>query len=281
MFRSDTLLRIHRNLVHPIDRFQVLGDRCSGTNYVSHLLERNFPELAPCEELGWKHGFIDRRTCASPGLLTVVVYRHPVRWMQSLYRNPFQIAPSQHQLPFDQFIRCQWSPVWTEENTDGTTTLIPIQGDMYPHTTTPFENICRMRSVKIGYLEELSELPCQIVFLRYEDANRAPRKVLAEIASAFDLHPVRRYRPVHEYKGVRSVRYRPARYPQMATEDLAFVRSELDICQEVRIGYDLDAPAPMDGLAPWARPALRALLRRREPGSWFPGKSEAHRSDDR
>ena len=277
---NNPILRFHRNLQHPIDRFQVLGDRCSGTNFISHLIERNFPGISRSGDLDWKHGFIDRRICANPGLLTAIVYRHPVRWIQSVYANPYEVAPSQSQLPFDAFIRAEWNPVWFERKKDGSVTYIPIQGDMYPHTTTPFENICRMRSVKVKYLEEIASLPSQVVYLRYEDANRRPRRFIRELATAFGLEPARSFRPVREYKGVRAIRYRPARYPELAPSDLAFLQSELDLEQEVRIGYNLHAPAPMDGLMPWARPALRGILSRREPGSWFPGRSRGRKSKD-
>ncbi|WP_373488146.1 hypothetical protein, partial [Blastomonas sp.] len=40
----------------PITRFQVLGERSSGTNFVKRLLGRN-STLRPTEDLGWKHRF--------------------------------------------------------------------------------------------------------------------------------------------------------------------------------------------------------------------------------
>ena len=40
---------------HRITRYQVFGERSSGTNFVKRLLGRN-TALAPSEGLGWKHG---------------------------------------------------------------------------------------------------------------------------------------------------------------------------------------------------------------------------------
>lgn len=240
--------RIYRNLPHPVDRFQVLGDRCSGTNFISHLIERNFPELAPSVELGWKHGFIDRRLAAAPGLLTLVVYRHPLRWMQSVHRNPYEVSRSVSARPFSGFLRARWEPAWVTELPDGTVREEPIQGDMYPHTTKRFENICRMRSVKIAYQEELASLPCQVVFMTYEAVNRRPRALLDALSQAFNLYTIARLQTVTEYKGTRRKRYRPARYPAVQELDLDFMRAELDLKQEKRIGYQVDRPDRYDGV---------------------------------
>lgn len=260
---TEMPLRTHRNLGHALDRFQVLGDRCSGTNFVASLIARNFPELGVTEELGWKHGFIDRRLASAPGLLSVVVYRHPVRWMQSVHRNPFQVARSLAVLPFSEFIRAEWRPVWIDEQPDGDVVETPIQGDMYPHTTRRFENICRMRSVKITYQEELANLECQVAFVTYEAVNRRPLAILNALADAFGLHPVSKLKPVPEYKGTRGFRYRPARYPAMDAADLAFVSEALDLEQERRIGYVPSNVDRHDGVPWYDRRRFRGKLRLR------------------
>jgi len=43
--------------IEPIRKFMVCGERCSGTNYLKHLIARNFPLLSPpiALEYGHKH----------------------------------------------------------------------------------------------------------------------------------------------------------------------------------------------------------------------------------
>ncbi|MEM6662837.1 MAG: hypothetical protein AAF666_11750 [Pseudomonadota bacterium] len=254
---SDPGLRVHRNLNHRIDRFQVLGDRNSGTNFLSTLIERNFPELQPTRELGWKHGFLDRRMIAAPGLLTFVVYRHPLRWIESVHRAPVEVSQAMTALDFHDFLRAEWQPAWVRE--DGTEE--PIQGDMYPHTTTRFENICRMRSVKIAYLEEMAGMPGQIVFSRFEAVNRAPRAAMVALAATLGMPGIRGFTPVREYEGAQTKAYAPLPAQPVSPDDLAFIRAGLDLEQEARLGFDLDNPPARDGLR-WTDPRhLRGLLR--------------------
>ena len=138
-------VRIVRNRSEPVDRFQVMGDRNSGTNYVTALIRANLPELQETDELGWKHGFFDRRRADAPGLLTVVFYRHPVRLLQSVHRRPWEVSRRMQGLSFGDFIRATWEPAWITTADDGTVTEHPIQGDMYPRTARRFENILAMR----------------------------------------------------------------------------------------------------------------------------------------
>ena len=66
----------------PVGRYQVLGERSSGTNYLSALLRLN--TLAePTTDYGWKHGFIQFQAVLRTDLLVVVV-REPLSWLRSM-----------------------------------------------------------------------------------------------------------------------------------------------------------------------------------------------------
>ena len=70
----------------PVTRFQVVGERSSGTNYVKRLLGRN-TGLKPTEALGWKHG--GPQALAIPAdLLVVICVRHAGDWARSMHRGP-------------------------------------------------------------------------------------------------------------------------------------------------------------------------------------------------
>ena len=75
--------------------FAILGERCSGTNYLSKLLEINF-ELSNvnnkcCRN---KHWFPWKHTPLMSNCLFVGISRQYDDWLASLYRNPWHLEPS-------------------------------------------------------------------------------------------------------------------------------------------------------------------------------------------
>lgn len=92
-----------------VARFQVLGQRCSGTNFLSALIERN-TALSPSEHLGWTHGFPSSLFIPSD-MLVVIVFRDPFDWIGSLFLRPWHFESSYLQKSFAQFVR---SPVITQ-----------------------------------------------------------------------------------------------------------------------------------------------------------------------
>jgi len=175
--------RTHRNLPDPVTSYAVLGERNSGTNYVDALLAANLPAGIPASDVYcWKHGFIDRRVAATGGLLTVVVYRHPVRWLQSLHNKPMELSARMQGLSFGDFIRHEWQGAFARPDGEE-----PSTADMDPKARTNYPNALRLRAAKIAYLEEMAEMPGRVAFLRFEDANRDPRATLDALGRAFDL----------------------------------------------------------------------------------------------
>jgi hypothetical protein len=259
---ENQVLRAHRNRYGTIDRFQMIGDRCSGTNYLQSLMRLNFPTLQYTEELGWKHGFLDRRMADRNGLLVLVIYRHPIRWLQSFFNRQHEVRRTLGHLSFSEWIRAEWAPVWNIRSPDGTIKLEPIQADMIPHTSTPHRNILAMRNSKIEWFEELAKLQCQVGYLRYEDLNRDPRGLVSKIADAFELSPARDFTPVSNYKGEAKRSYIPNKFPPVNMDDMNFIRDNIDMDQENHIGYRLDDIPHWDGLSLHDSRVWRAMLRR-------------------
>lgn len=247
--------RMHRNLGDPVTRFQVLGARNSGTNFVSRLVERNFEGLEPAKVYRWKHGFVDRRLAAQPGLLTLVVYRHPIRWIQSVHHRPLNLGAEMHGLPFGAFIRHEWRGVFPDADGEREARL-----DLDPKTRARFPNALALRNRRIGYLERLAGMPGQVAFLRFEDVNRDPRATLAALARGFELS-ARPFTGVKGWKGFGERAYVPRQMPPVRPDDMAFIRAELDLAQEARIGYRLEDLPRFDGLPAWDSRSLRSLAR--------------------
>lgn len=261
--------RMSRTIDDPVTGFQVLGERSSGTNFITQLFLRNFGGLERTPVYGWKHGFIDRRLSPTPGLLTVLVYRHPLRWLQSIHARPLDLSRGMQRLGFSEFIRHEWQGAF--KLPDGEE---PSTADMDPKKKTNFANALLLRNAKIAYFEEMAHiLPSRMVYVRFEDMNRDPVRTLASIAEYFELK-MNAFTPVETFKGITESRYVPKQMPRISASDMTFIRSQLDLEQEAAIGYDLARYPRFDGLATTDPRSLRSLARIRPR---FGGKSRRAR----
>lgn len=93
---------IRHDAAWPVTRYQVLGERCSGTNFVRSLLEQN-TTLTRSAYLGWKHGFPTMQLMPRD-LLPIIVFRNPVKWAASMYRKPWH-RENPAAISFAEFLR--------------------------------------------------------------------------------------------------------------------------------------------------------------------------------
>ena len=89
------------------DRFTIYGERCSGTKWLTVLLEGNLG-LPVTWEFGWKHFFGGTQKLpgrdATGSTLFVCVVRDPVDWVNSLYRMPHHLTGPQVRGGVDAFM---------------------------------------------------------------------------------------------------------------------------------------------------------------------------------
>ena len=74
-----------------IERIIVKGERCSGTNYLSSLIQTNFKNVLLSNELGWKHSYLNifnENLYKREELLVLIIFRNPYEWLNSLYQQP-------------------------------------------------------------------------------------------------------------------------------------------------------------------------------------------------
>ena len=90
----------------PLDHFQVFGERNSGTNFVSHLIDKN-TDLEMVGRYGWKHGF-PVAVAYHPRSLIVFVYRDPIDWLVSMYNRPYAASKTVKFSDFSAFLRSEW-----------------------------------------------------------------------------------------------------------------------------------------------------------------------------
>ena len=116
--------KANKILDQQISCFQVLGERCSGTNYVHALIEENLKDLksSGCISKHFIPWYLDKAKINSnsyyqvpiQNMLYIVVIRDVFDWVRSFYETPHHTDGSIKKLSFTDFIRTPWKP--KEEN---------------------------------------------------------------------------------------------------------------------------------------------------------------------
>ena len=223
-------------------RFQVLGERSSGTNFVKRLLGRN-TSLTPSEELGWKHGFPS--ALAIPLELAVIcVVRSADDWARSMHAKPWHAIPSLQELGFSDFIRSPWQTVVDRAKYfKGSENIVgqPLQADRHPLTGDVFENLFALRQAKLQAMMSYLNRDCTCVFLRMEEVQNDPQAVLKQIVERLGLPENNAvFRPVHKRLGSKfkaAVDDRPMTPEVLSADDRVFLRNAIDPYQEAALGY--------------------------------------------
>jgi len=225
--------------------FQVFGERNSGTNFVSHLVQANLnlPERA----YGWKHGF-PVAIGYNPASLIIVIYRHPLSWLVSLFNKP-RTTDGQVSKDFSEFIRTPFTgftnhnslSLWRELNCTVPNDLPrqTLQGDLHPLSGRPFENPMQLRNAKLlSHLSFKRRVP-NAVFAQYEGINANPDAFIDSLRVQFQLNAGTfsgiddQVQPARAFSG-----RTPINASDVSADDMKFIRSQLDQEQERSIGYN-------------------------------------------
>ena len=211
--------------IAPPKRLQILGERCSGTNFVTELLRRNLG-LELTETVGFKHWFVDRRPVPDD-VLVVVVERDAHDWLRSLHRKPWHAHPSLHGLSVAEFARAEWHCVWDDARF-GIGPDDPRWGTEMMHERDPrsgrrFANPLAMRRAKHANWRAVLARAIHGAWLRYDEVASDPHATLGKIATACGLELSGTVDPVMSYKGQGGRPFSPRRYDPLDRETLAHI----------------------------------------------------------
>lgn len=223
-----------------ITRFQVFGQRCSGTNALVKLIEANFPALQFTEEFGFKHWFVPDTRDIPTDVLTIVIARDVSQWVQSLHRNPWHAHPRLKTMSFSRFIRAEWDSVWDEDfwgiDKDDERYGLPIEEEMCPSTGRRFRNVLDKRSAKLeNWLGVCSRSSASVV-CNHANLVNDPIAVIEAVTEAARCSPKPVYEPISSYKGQREVPFEPQRYPELSVDDRAHIEKHIEVGLEMRFG---------------------------------------------
>lgn len=231
-------LRFHD---HKIDHFQVFGERRTGTNYVARLMSDNL-DITETTKYGWKHTY-PTMPCIARSALIVVVVRAPLAWLSSLHNRPF--AKSHEGLAFPEFLRSEWYDQYRAKDFGHARwgyggmprdRAIANQLDRHPITGARFANPLEMRTIKNQCFLGLMSRESNCVVVDYDVANDTPVEMVREIADAFDI-AVRADVAVPGHVGAKGHQKPRVTAKDMSADDLVFIRDNLDLTLEARLGY--------------------------------------------
>jgi hypothetical protein len=235
----------------PAARFQVFGERSSGTNFVKRLIGRNTP-LAPMEDLGWKHGF-PAMVAIPADTVVVVCVRDARAWSLSMHAKPWHCPPAMQVLGFSEFIRAEWTTVADRKRYFPQVAALggqgqPLQPDRHPLTGRPFANLFKLRRAKLAAHLSFLERGSAMVLCRMEAVQADPHGFLGAIQARLEIAPPdEAFRPVVKRLGSKflpAVATRPETPSALEAGDLAFLQAQLDLPLEAALGYDYAQPAP-------------------------------------
>jgi hypothetical protein len=230
-----------RHRMDRIDRIQIFGERCSGTNYIEHLLKQNLRFIKFIWPLGWKHSFCPPGAEDADNCLFIVIHRNPLIWVRSLHQNPWHAAPQLRRLEFSDFIRHEWWCIWDEhayKKPDDPVWGTEMMEERSPETGERFSNVLRMRTAKIKNWTALKGKARNYLCICYEDLRDDPEGFIARLSEEFRIKRRRIFSEIHGEKGG-TIPYREKSYPPICDDDMEFILTELDMELEQSIGYDL------------------------------------------
>jgi hypothetical protein len=227
-----------------ITRFQVLGERSSGTNLIKRLLGQN-STLTPTEALGWKHGFLNPPSIPAD-FAVVCMVRNSENWARSMYSKPWHTTPEMQALAFSDFLRAPWTtiiddPRYFRKSAEADAPGQPLLPDLDPATGTAFANLFALRQAKLRSLLGFVQRRCSCVVLRMEDLQDDPEFIVRRVLDVLGQPELSEpFKPVYKRLGSRfkpAVPDRPKPPKEMSPEDRAFMRAQLDLGLEGELGY--------------------------------------------
>jgi hypothetical protein len=255
--------KANKILDQQIGCFQVLGERCSGTNYVHALIEENLKDLrsSGCISKHFIPWYLDKAKINSnsyyqvpiQNILYIVVIRDVFDWVRSFYETPHHTDGSIKKLSFTNFIRTPWKPkeenieknerrFWQlfamgQVNSNNEDSLPYYIDKMDPVTKKPFKNILHLRTQKYQNYIEFANYVNNIIYVRYEDVLANPEEFISFVSNFTNAKPSN-YKSITTYKNEFKKIYKPKKYFEINKSDRKFILLQIDQNLEKEFGYN-------------------------------------------
>ena len=220
-----------------IKKFTILGERCSGTNYLEELITTNF-NIDVTWDYGWKHffGFYNfKKTNNEDETLFIGIVRNPIFWINSFFKE-------QHHIPYrpislNKFLLDEFYSVDNNDNNK------IIKEDLNYTNGKKYKNIFELRFLKNYYL--INTMPNNVknyILINYENLRDNTQDILEMIKNKFNLTkklPI--YKNIKYYKKEKGRLFNKKEVTLPVNYQI-FCVNNLNKVQEAKLGYNLIIP---------------------------------------
>ena len=229
-------------------KFIILGERCSGTNFLEEALTQNF-NITYTHEYGNKHFFCNNNyTPASEDTIFIGIVRNPIYWLNSFSKELHHI-PSINK-PLRNFLFNEFYSVFDEQqnkkpmmdfnnflNNNSSQPINPK--DLNYLNGNKYKNIFEMRKLKNHYLMNI--MPHKVknyILINYESLLYNYDNTLNNIQTRFDLVKKNEtYVKIKNYKKSDTYNFKQQRLITFKNELIQIIWENLDTTQESVLGY--------------------------------------------
>lgn len=230
-----------------ITKFAILGERCSGTNYIEELILNNF-EISYTTEHGSKHFFCFNEYTYTQDTLFIGIIRNPIYWLNSFEKELYHVPEKNKILKkflFDEFYSVLDN--FEKDNIHEKNILMNIKNNVYEvnkkdlnyETGNKYKNIFELRKLKNNYL--INIMPNKVtnyILINYEDFLYNFDKTLEMISNKFCLTPTKTpFTNVKRYKKSDTYQFVAQRQITFIPNVVKEIWNNLDIEQENSLGY--------------------------------------------
>lgn len=228
-------------------KFVILGERCSGTNFLEEALTQNF-DITYTSEYGSKHFFCNNNyTTASEDTVFIGIVRNPIYWLNSFSKELYHI-PSINK-PLRNFLFNEFYSVFDEQQNKKSMMDFNIFSNNVSEPINPkdlnylngnkYKNIFEMRKLKNHYLMNI--MPRKVknyILINYESLLYNYDATLNTLQSKFDLVKKNEtYVKIKNYKKSDTYNFKQQRLITFKNELIHIIWENLDTGQESVLGY--------------------------------------------
>jgi len=233
-----------------ITQFAILGERCSGTNFLEESIKENF-YIPYTAEFGNKHFFCFNSYDTQPKqeeTLFIGIIRNPIYWLNSFSKELHHVPKKNKELNnflFNDFYSVMvFKPFLPENKSEflfkkyGQPEQLNVK-DLNYFTNQKYKNIFELRKCKNYYLTHI--MPKKVanyMLINYEDLLYNYEATLTKIQRRFGLiakHPS--FMKIQKYKKSDTYNYKRQRQITFTPSLVKKIWDNLDVSQENSLGY--------------------------------------------
>jgi hypothetical protein len=235
-----------------IKKFAILGERCSGTNFLEEAMKENF-HITYTAEYGNKHFFCFNNYQSIPKTkqeetLFIGIIRNPIYWLNSFSKELYHVPTKNKNINsflFNEFYSIREQDSTLNKNTgeyfftQKNPPEIINEQDFNPFTNAKYKNIFELRKSKNHFLTYI--MPRKVknyIFIHYEDLLFHYEETLSKIQNIFHLYAKQSsFTKIRKYKKSDTYSYINQRQITFTPGVVKKIWDNLDMQQENSLGY--------------------------------------------